>query len=176
MRIHRVVDRACKVILCALLGTLLQPVLFATAASTQAPASARNAATPTPIVIPRQNFEYVRRTLIRPRDARRMHIAVGIFEKYNGFAIVGLLPIMEITIRDRKTGAANDYALAFGTTLNGRPLKCTPEKIIVNQRFCAALPSEFVPGKTIIALLYWRRAFADFPLLRGTDTIVTLQP
>jgi len=158
------------VVLCSLLLALAQPVAHVAAA--QVPV--RSTATPAPKFVPQPNYEYVWLVPTRPHDARRIHLAVGVFEKY---WLVTVVPAeMGLTLRDPQTGVSRDYALAFNTTLSGAPLKCSHYKIIANEHFCGSLPRDIVPGKTMLALLYWRRAFPGLPSLRGTDTIMTLQP
>lgn len=176
MREHCIfINRANKVLLCALLVVLTQPVAHPVSAAVVGPVNTTDRATPAPRVVPQPNYEYIALVPVRPRGAHRIRVAVGVFGGY-AFSAKMLPAEMEIWLRDPRSGKIRNFLLAFNTTLNELPLKCARTKIIENENYCAALPSEFVPGKTIIALLYWRRAFADFPLLRGTDTIVTLQP
>ncbi len=171
---HRVSARASRVILCSLLVALAQPVAHAAAASVPAPVNVRSTATPTPKFVPQPDYEYVWLVPTRPHQARRIHLAVGIFEEYT--LITAVPEEMVLTLRNPRTGVSKDYALAFNTILNGLPIKCSHDKIIANEHFCGALPRDIVPGKTMLALLYWRKAFPGLPALRGTDTIVTLQP
>ncbi|MGC8485184.1 MAG: hypothetical protein ACP5O6_06055 [Candidatus Baltobacteraceae bacterium] len=153
---------------------LAQPSARAVSAAVVAPVNTKNTATPAPKVVPQPDYYYYELVPVRPRDARRIHLAVGIFDGYT--LIAGVLPEMNISLRDMQTGVSKDYALAFNTTLDGLPIKCIRDKKNGFGRFCEALPGTLVPGKTIIALLYWKRPFQGFPSLRGTDTIVTLQP
>ncbi len=174
MREHRISSGASRLIFCSFLMALAQPVVHVAAASVQAPVHVRSTATPAPKFVPQPNYEYAWLVPTRPHDARRIHLAVGVFEEYTSFT--GLLPEMNITLRNPRTGVSKDYTMAFNTTLNGLPIKCSNDKIIAHKRFCGSLPRDIVPGKTMLALLYWREAFPSLPSLRGTDTIVTLQP
>ena len=172
---HRVSARARRVILCSFLVALAQPVAHAAAASVPAPVAVRSTSTPTPIIKPGLNTEYLWLVPSRSHDARRIHLAMGIFVGYD-LSAQSLPAEMDLLLRDPQSGKVRDFLLAFNTTLNGLPLKCDHGKVIANEHFCGALPGDIVPGKTMIALLYWRGGVPDFPLLLGTDTIVTLQP
>lgn len=110
----------------------------------------------------------------RPHDARRIRLITGIFQSYTLIKINSFPWEMTISIQDPKTKIKRDFNLAFNTTLNGVPLKCERDTIIQEKSFCGVLPRDIIPGKTIIALLYWDKAFDDFPLLRGTDTMITV--
>jgi hypothetical protein len=92
-------------------------------------------------------------------------MAVGTFEQ---FSAGGILPSMDLTLRDDESGSVTQYLLSAGTTLDGHPL-CASKS-----GYCLALPPAIVAGKTHLAVLYWQPAFADFPTYRGADTIITL--
>jgi hypothetical protein len=105
----------------------------------------------------------------RPDHADRVHIAFGIFERFD----LGNAPAeMVLTLRDAN-GIGREYVLAEHTTLNGKPLDCPKVIHLDGTTFCAAFPQNLVPGTTRLAVLYWSQAFSDSNVI-ATDEIVTL--
>lgn len=108
----------------------------------------------------------------RPADASGLKIAVGIFDSYHFIAQAG--GAMFLDLKDLQTGSIRSFLLSANFTLDGQP--CSSVKIFASHRFCAEFPSDIIPGKTYLAVLFWAAPTGLPSLGPASDTIVTINP
>jgi len=141
--------------------------------ATQPPSAAALRTAPNPSatahVIGQPDVIYVTIVPRRPQTAGELHVAIGTFIS---FQLASAPAEMILTMHDAN-GAPHEYVLGAHTTLNGKPLHCPTQSIVDGTALCAAFPSNIVPEKTRLAVLYWSESFSSFNVV-GTDEIVAL--
>ncbi len=117
---------------------------------------------------PQWDYEYTALVPQRPNDAAQVHLAVGLLETYEREKQP---QEMDLQIRDPKTRLLRTYLLAANPTIDGEHLTCFTKATGV---LCDRLPAEIIPGKTMVAVLYWSQDFPSCCSFLATDAIESL--